>query len=302
MFEPVNGQVIQVGGGVYTVETGEDVIEASLRGRIKQEDRQGDQVVIGDRVELLPGAENAYTIEAVRPRDTWLVRRTLGGRKQKVVAANLDRLIVLASMRDPVVSPAVVDRLLVMGESGGLACVVALTKADLADEDGQEFPFPLEEYERAGYPVHLVSVVTGRGMEEMTSVLCRGSSALVGPSGVGKSSLVNYVEPSASLSTAEVGRRSRAGRHTTVSSRLIRLGCGGRVADTPGFSDVGLGDVDGRRLAACFPEMRPYLSDCRFRDCTHVHEPGCAVLDAVEEGSVSRRRHQSYVEIRDEIG
>jgi len=297
----MKAQVVQTGGGVYTLDTGSGLIEASLRGRIKQDERLGDRVVIGDRVEVQEGRDGAYTIEAVEPRETWLVRRTLGGRRQKVVAANLERLLVVASVRDPVVGPAVIDRLLVMGEAGGLSCVLILTKVDLLEPgSSREWDFAAD-YREAGYPVLFSSVVTGEGMDEVADLLCRGSAALVGPSGVGKSSLVNCVEPAAALATAVVGRRSRAGRHPTVSGRLVRLSCGGRVADTPGFSDVGLGDVDVRGLAACFPELRPHLSDCRFRDCTHVHEPGCAVREAVERERVPRRRYDSYVSILEEI-
>ena len=296
----MEGQVVQVAGGVYTVRADGDVLEASLRGRIKLDDRHGDRVVIGDRVEVQSGEGGANTIEAVLPRTTWLVRRTLGGRRQKIVAANLDRLVVLAAARDPEPSASVIDRMLVMGEAGGMDCVLVVTKLDLVD-DRTHTEELVSEYRGAGYPVHLASVVSGEGMEGVEEMLCHGSSALVGPSGVGKSTLVNSIEPSVSLLTREVGRRSRAGRHTTVSSRLIPLSCGGHVADTPGFSDVGLGDVSGETLPACFPEFRPYLADCHFRDCTHAHEPGCAVVAAVHEGRIPLRRYESYKTILEDI-
>ncbi|MDH3224821.1 MAG: ribosome small subunit-dependent GTPase A, partial [Gemmatimonadota bacterium] len=213
----MTGQVVQVGGGVYLVETEGGTVEASLRGRIKLDDAHGDRVVIGDRVRLKRG-KSAVTIEAVLPRETWLVRRTLGGRRRKIVAANIDRLLVLVAAKDPPPSLLVVDRMLVMGESGGLDCVVVVTKQDLVDRS--EVEELLGDYSTAGYAVFSTSTHPPVGLQQVRDVLCSGSSALVGPSGVGKSSLVNAIEPSVSLLTKDVGRRSRSGRHTTVSARL----------------------------------------------------------------------------------
>ena len=292
------GQVVQVGGGVYVVTTEDGDREASLRGRIKQDDSRGDRVVIGDRVELSV-ADDAVTIESILPRRTWLVRRTLGGRKRKIVAANLDRLVVLVAAKDPPPSLPVVDRMLVMGESGGLECLVVLTKVDLVPPDEAEVL--LADYAAVGYPVLKASAVTGEGLEPVREALSTGSSALVGPSGVGKSSLLNALQPGLQLQTQDVGRRSRSGRHTTVSARLIPLEFGGQVADTPGFSDVGLGDVEPDTLAGCFPEFRPFLGDCRFRDCTHLHEPGCAVVDALENRRIPAARYESYRAIFEEL-
>ena len=292
------GQVVQVGGGVYVVTTEDGDREASLRGRIKQDDSRGDRVVIGDRVELSV-ADDAVTIESILPRRTWLVRRTLGGRKRKIVAANLDRLVVLVAAKDPPPSLPVVDRMLVMGESGGLECLVVLTKVDLVPPDEAEAL--LADYAAVGYPVLKASAVTGEGLEAVREALSTGSSALVGPSGVGKSSLLNALQPGLQLQTQDVGRRSRSGRHTTVSARLIPLEFGGQVADTPGFSDVGLGDVEPDTLGGCFPEFRPFLGDCRFRDCTHLHEPGCAVVDALENRRIPAARYESYRAIFEEL-
>ena len=293
------GQVVETVGGVYRVRTDAGTVAASLRGRIKHVGKR-DRVVIGDHVDIEDAFGEAPVIVAALPRRTRLSRRSSRSRFAKVVAANLDRLLVVASVADPPPSRTVIDRMLVMGEAGGMECWVVLNKVELAgglalaDELGAV-------YRKAGYPVVATSVTTGEGVDAFRALIQSGSSVLAGPSGVGKSSLLNAVEPGLSLRTQAVGRRSRAGRHTTVSSRLIALAGGGRVADTPGFSDAGPGGVAARDLGRCFPDFRPCLDRCRFNDCVHIHEPGCAVLSAVAEGRIDRARHESYRTILAEL-
>ena len=287
------GQVVETIGGVYTVRTAAGTLEASLRGRLKRSGLARDRVVAGDRVEVAKAWGGGYVIESVRPRRTLLARRAAGGRLAKVVAANLDRLVVVAAVADPPPAPGVIDRMLVMGESGGMDVCVVLNKVDLAG--GRAVAAELSRvYRTAGYPATVTSVVTGEGMRDFRAMIRTGSSALAGPSGVGKSSLLNAVEPALELRTRRVGRRSRSGRHATVSSRLIFLEGGGVVADTPGFTDVGLGEAAVARLDRCFADFRPFLGQCQFGDCTHVREPGCAVVAAVVAGRVQKARHDSY--------
>ena len=294
------GQVVETIGGVYTVRTPAGTLEASLRGRLKQSGQVRDRVVIGDRVEVAEAWGGSYVIESARPRRTFLARRAVGGRVAKVVAANLDRLVVVVSVADPRPTPGVIDRMLVMGESGGMDTSVVLNKVDLAQ--GREAGVQLARmYRTAGYPVMATSVVTGEGVDDFGAMIRAGSSALAGPSGVGKSSLLNAVEPALELRTRRVGKRSRSGKHTTVSSRLIFLEGGGAVADTPGFTDVGLGEVAAPELDRCFADFRPFLGRCHFSDCTHVHEPGCAVLAAVDAGQIQKGRHDSYRSILAEL-
>ena len=294
------GQVVEAVGGVYRVRTEAGMVEASLRGRLKRGRRTGDQVVIGDFVQVAAGSGGAHVIEAVRPRRTWLARRPSWSRADRVVAANLDRLLVVVSVGDPPPSRFVIDRMLVMGESGDMDCQVVLNKVDLPG-CGTVVAELMRAYGAAGYPVLPTSAATGVGIEALRAVIEAGSSALAGPSGAGKSSLLNRVQPGLDLRTRPVGRRSRAGRHTTVSSRLIGLSGGGQVADTPGFSDVGVGAVDASALGGCFPEFRPFLGHCHFNDCTHVHEPGCAVVAAVAAGHIEQERHASYQTILAEL-
>lgn len=295
----IRGQIIETAGGVYRIRTDSGTVAASLRGRIKHTGKR-DRVVIGDYVDVADAFGEAPVIVAALPRRTRLSRRSSRSRFAKVVAANLDRLLVVASVADPPPSRTVIDRMLVMGEAGGLECRVVLNKVELAG--GRRLADELGAvYRKAGYPVVATSVATGEGIDAFRALIRSGSSVLAGPSGVGKSSLLNAVEPGLSLRTQAVGKRSRAGRHTTVSSRLITLAGGGRVADTPGFSDAGPGDVAARDLGRCFPDFRPSLDRCRFNDCVHIHEPGCAVLSAVAEGRIARARHESYRTILAEL-
>lgn len=257
-------------------------------------------MVIGDFVTVGLGSGDSPVIEAVGPRRTHLARRPSWSRVARVVAANLDRLMVVVSVADPPASRAAIDRMLVMGESGGMGCRLVLNKVDLPNS-GAVVAEMTKSYHAAGYRVLPTSAVSGAGIDAFRGEIETGSSALAGPSGAGKSSLLNRIEPDLNLRTRPVGRRSRAGRHTTVSSRLIALSAGGQVADTPGFSDVGFGDVDALALARCFPEMRPFLGQCRFKDCIHVHEPGCAVVAAVSAGQVQEDRYRSYQAILEEL-
>ena len=307
----LTGTVHQSGGGVYRVllDSG-DTLDASLRGRLKQEARTRDRVVIGDRVEVLVEAEEvgeAGTIERVHPRRSEVVRRGQGGRWAKVLAANVDRLMAAVAVARPELRQPLLDRLLVVGEANHLESVLVLNKVDLLGEDEKgasslsrrEFA---ELYRRIGYTVLETSAESGEGLDELVEVLRLGTSALVGPSGVGKSSLLNALEPGLSLLTGELSERKGRGRHTTVSARLIPLLCGGLVADTPGFSDVGVWGIEARELEGCFPEFAPYRLECRFRGCTHLHEPGCGVKGALEGGEVDSGRFESYRVLVEEAG
>ena len=294
------GQVIEAVGGLYRVRTASGTVEASLRGRLKRGGRTGGRVVIGDFVTVVQGSGGSLVIEGVEPRRTRLARQPSWSRVARVVAANLDRLLAVVSVADPPPSRGTIDRLLVMGESGGMGCRLVLNKVDLPGS-GAVVAELTRAYHAAGYRVLPTSAATGAGMEAFRAEIEAGSSALAGPSGAGKSSLLNRIAPGLDLRTRPVGKRSRAGRHTTVSSRLVAIAGGGRVADTPGFSDVGLGDVEPRALARCFPEFRPFLGECHFNDCSHVHEPGCAVVAAAASGAVQEERYRSYRTILEDL-
>lgn len=296
---PATGTVYETGGGVYVValDSG-DLVEASLRGRLKREARTGGRVVIGDRVDLSRSGE-AWTIEEVEPRRSELVRRGRGARVAKILAANLDRVFVVVALREPRASSQLIDRLLVLVESSGMHPLLVLNKVDLdgARDAAEKL---VAKYEAIGYDVVVASAVTGEGIEAVGELLCAGTSALIGPSGAGKSSLLNAIEPDLELRTGGLSKKTGTGRHTTVGSRLIPLACGGRVADTPGFGDVALWSMPPDEISSCFPELIPLSAQCRFRGCTHLHEPECAVRQALEEGRIERSRYDSYVVLREE--
>lgn len=274
-------------------------VDASLRGRLKREERTGDRIVVGDRVRVAEQEDGSSTVEEVLPRRREIVRRAPGSRGAKVVAANVDRLLAVVAAADPDPRRELVDRLLVVAEANGLDGVLVINKLDLPGSE--ESARPLEKvYGEIGYPVVLTSARSGRGLDALREHLCQGTSVLVGPSGAGKSSLLNAVQPDLKLRTGELSRKLRRGRHTTVTARLIELECGGMVADTPGFSDMGLWGIDPDELDVCFPDFLPFLGACRFRGCTHLHEPDCSVREAVEEGRVDAERFSSYRRLRDE--
>lgn len=293
----MRGQVRTTGGGLYQLhlQDGREV-EASLRGRLKLQARSGDQVVIGDEVDAVL-VDDHWVIEEVFPRRTEIVRSRFGGRTVKALVANVDRLIVVVAAIKPKPNREIIDRLLVVAENAGVEAILAVNKIDLPK--GLQTAHDLDEaYSAIGYPVLLVSAVDGTGTEAFRDVVSSGISALAGPSGVGKSHLVNAIEPELALRTGELSRKTARGRHTTVSSRLIPLSSGGLLADTPGFSDVGVWGVVPDDLADYFPEFRPFLGKCQFRLCSHLHEPNCAVQEALKSGAISAERFTNYEKLR----
>lgn len=292
------GMVLQALGGVYQVETADGVCEAVLRGRLKREVRSGERVVAGDVVNLAPPEREGdrWTIEEVEPRRTVLERRAPGkARRGKAIAANIDQVLVVFAAAHPAPHLRMLDRFLVLCESTGLDAVVVANKVELVGgvEGGREI---FGVYETVGYPVLYTSVKADIGIGALRERLQGRVSALTGPSGVGKSSLLNAVQPGLTLRVGSVSEAVQKGRHTTVTAELIPLIGGGYVADTPGLRELGLWEVEQEELDHCFPEFRPWLGRCRYgNSCSHSHEPACAVRGAVEAEEVPRERYESYL-------
>lgn len=291
------GLILRAQGGSYDVETSDGVLAASLRGRLKREERLGDRVVVGDRVEVAPseaGESQVWTIERVHERRSALARKAPGkAPRAKVIVANVDQVLVVFACARPAPHLRMLDRFLVLCESNDLEPVIVANKVDLVGMEAARGTFGI--YERIGYPVLYTSPKEGRGIDALRERIAGRISALTGPSGVGKSSLLNVVQPGLALRVASVSDAVQKGRHTTVTAQLIPLEGGGHVADTPGLRELGLWGIDPEELELLFPEFEPYRGTCRFGNtCTHTHEPGCAVQDAVAEGAIAASRYDSY--------
>lgn len=299
----VEGVVVQGTGGVWDVRLASgSVASASLRGRLKHEARGALKLAVGDKVTLTweNGEPGAWFITDIHERFSKLARRAPGGaRGERIVVANLDQVLVVFAAARPEPHPRMLDRFLVIAEANGLHARIVVNKCDLVSREQAHALFA--EHAAAGYPVHYTSIQTGEGLAELHDALAGRSSALSGPSGVGKSSLMNRLFPGLDLRTAAVSDSVNKGRHTTVGAVLHPLPGGGFLADTPGLREVGLWGIDAADVAHCFPEFAPFLGHCRFADCIHTVEPGCAIRDAVDRGDVSRGRFESYVKLREEL-
>ncbi len=291
----MTGTVLRTRGGVYQVETAAGTVDASLRGRFKRDERTGERIVVGDRVEVEPsGPAGEWTVEEVHPRRSALVRRAPGkAPRAKTIVANVDQVVIVFALARPTPHLRMLDRFLVLAESSGLDALIVANKADLVSRtEAAELFAP---YTAAGYPVLFTAAARGEGVDGLREAICERISALTGPSGVGKSSLLNAVQPGLALRVASVSDAVNKGRHTTVNAQLIPLECGGYVADTPGLREIGLWGVDLEELDALFPEFRPFLGSCRFgTGCSHTHEPACAIREAVEAGAIHAARFDSY--------
>ena len=247
----------------------------------------------GDDV-LIESAEDEMVVTGVRHRRTKLSRPAISGKREQVIAANIDLLVVVASAAKPSFRPGLVDRYLIAAEVGGVTPVLCINNIDLVDG----IPAEAAEYKDLDVAVLATSCMTGEGIETLRGHLSGKVGVLAGQSGVGKSSLLNAMAPDLDIATQEVSASTDKGQHTTTSSRLYRLDDDIRLVDTPGMKQLGLWDVTQETLDAYFPEIGEIAAACRFRDCTHMHEPGCAVLAALDGGDVSKLRYHSYLRIR----
>ena len=293
------GIVMVGGGGVWKVRTaGGEIRDASMRGRLKQ--GQSLKLAVGDEVTIDSDSGGAWTISAIGARRASLARRAPGGgRGERTLVANVDQVVVVFAAAKPEPHPRMLDRFLVIAEGNDLGARVVVNKVDLVGEPAARARFGI--YERIGYPVHYTSTRTGAGLPELHDALAGRVSVLTGPSGVGKSSLLNTMFPGLNLRVGAISESVNKGRHTTVGASLHPLPGGGFVADTPGLREVGLWELAPARLADCFPEMRDLAADCRFADCSHLIEPGCAIRGALERGDIAAERYESYGKLLEEL-
>jgi len=281
------GRIQKALSGFYYVETEEGVLTCRARGRFRKD---GVTPLVGDRAEVRELGNGEGFVEAILPRRNAFDRPAV---------ANIDQLVVVASGAIPRTEPYLIDRVASIAALKGCGVAVVLNKCDLDRADGL-----YETYSAAGFPTLRVSAVTGEGLEALRALLVGKLSAFTGNSGVGKSSILNALDPAFRLKVGEVSQALGRGRHTTRHVELYRLEGGGEVVDTPGFSSFDTEELNlelKERLPEAFVEFRPFLDGCRFVGCSHTKEEGCAVLEAVRSGRIPRSRHDSYLRLYEEL-
>lgn len=294
------GVVLTRTGATYRVHTPDGEVTAVLRGRLKQAD--DNRLVAGDVVDLAVHREGPATVERVHTRRSVLARRRASGgrnvRRAQPIAANVDQVVVVTSTRDPEPNPRMLDRFLVIAEANGLPAAIVVNKVEL-DRDAVDVLS--RRFRAAGYQVLSTSGKVLEGLPALRDLLRGRETVFTGASGVGKSSLLNALEPGLKLRVGAISEKWRTGKHTTRAAELVPLAVGGYVVDTPGMREVGAWGIAPDELGACFPEFRPLLDQCRFDDCRHRAEPGCAVRAAAAAGRVDADRLLSYERILEEI-
>lgn len=278
------------------METGLGLVVCQLRGRLKQGRALGDIAAVGDRVQITIQADGSGAIEKVEDRVRALVRLDPRpqGQYQQVLLANPDQAVFVFACAHPNPKLRMLDRFLVVAEKQKIPSIIVANKTDLVDDPEKIFGL----YTQIGYRVIYTSASDGRGLEELRLALAGKISALAGPSGVGKSTLLNALQPGLGLVVNEISAAVNKGKHTTVWRQLIPLEGGGYVADTPGWKSLALWDTEPEEIDAYFPELAPLVSKCQFSDCTHTHEPGCAVRAALDLGKIHPERYVSYIRLR----
>ena len=295
MRENIQGLIIKAQSGFFWVETGEGVIICQLRGKLKQGRAKGDIAALGDKVDITILDDGSGVVESVHERKQLIARLDPrpGGVYQQVLLANPDQAVFVFACANPSPRLKMLDRFLIIAEKQKLPPVIVANKTDLVDDPRTLFGV----YESIGYHVIYTSTKNETGLEELRTQLSGKISAFAGPSGVGKSSLLNTLQPGLGLAVNEISSAMNKGRHTTVVRQMFAFE-GGYVADTPGWKSLGLWDTEPEEIDAYFPELRGLVEKCQFSDCTHQHEPGCAVLAALKDGKINPDRYESFVRLR----
>jgi len=294
----IPGLIIRSQSGFFFVQTDGGILTCHLRGRLKQGKHVGDLAAVGDRVQVTAQPDGTGSIESVEPRGSSLVRLDPRpqGVYQQVLLANPDQVVFVFACSRPTPHLRMLDRFLVISEKQRLPAIIVANKIDLVGRQKAEEIFGF--YPDIGYPVLYACARTGEGVDELRKYLTGKVSALAGPSGVGKSSLLNVIQPGLGLAVREISEAFQKGRHTTTVRQLFPLEGGGYVADMPGMRSLALWDTDPEELDGYFPELTQLVQHCQFNDCTHKTEPGCAVRAAMEAGTVHSERYESYLKLR----
>lgn len=300
----MKGLVVKNTGSWYTVLTDDgQLIESKVKGNFRLKGiRSTNPVAVGDRVELVANAEGTAFITAIEDRSNYIIRRSQNLSKQShIIAANVDQAFLVVTVDFPQTSTTFIDRFLASAEAYRVPVVLVFNKTDLLDADLLRYQqMMMALYENIGYHCVAISAETGEGIEALRPLLQQKITLLSGNSGVGKSTLINRLVPDANLRTAEISDAHNTGQHTTTFSEMISLPDGGWLIDTPGIKGFGTFDMEPEELTSYFPEIFRFSKDCRFSNCTHTHEPGCAVLQALEDHFIAQSRYQSYLSMMED--
>jgi ribosome biogenesis GTPase len=297
--ETIPGRVIRLQSGFYTVATGQGVVVCHLRGRLKKRTIQEEIVAVGDAVRVMILPEGSGMIEEVEPRCSAFSRLDPQpkGFYRQILLSNPDQLVLVFACAQPTPHLRMLDRFLVVAEKNNIPAMIVINKVDLIGLEKAMEIFSI--YPKLGYPLLLTSTRSGEGVEALRQKLLGRISAFAGPSGVGKTSLLNHIQPELGLKVREVyDHLDQKGRHTTNVREMFPLDGGGYVADLPGLRSLALWDTQPEELDGYFPELRGLVADCQFNDCTHRDEPGCAVIQALSAGRIDPERYESYLKLR----
>lgn len=293
------GLVVKNTGSWYTVKTDDGrLVNSKIKGHFRLKGiRSTNPVAVGDRVEIAVNAEGTAFITEIADRRNYIIRKSPNLSKQShIIAANVDMALLVVTVNHPQTSTTFIDRFLASAEAYRVPVVLVFNKTDLLTPDERHYQdMMISLYETIGYECRAISAETGQGVAELEAMLAGRISVLSGNSGVGKSTLINRILPGANLRTAEISDAHNQGMHTTTFSEMLELPGGGYLIDTPGIKGFGTFDIEPAELTGYFKDIFKFAKDCRFSNCTHTHEPGCAVLRAVEEHYIAQSRYQSYL-------
>lgn len=295
----MHGLIIKNTGSWYTVKTDDGrIVECKVKGNFRLKGiRSTTPVAVGDYVDIIMNPEGTALISAIDDRKNYIIRKASNLSKQsQIIAANLDQALLIITIKQPETSTTFIDRFLAGAEAYRVPVVLVFNKTDLLNDDERRYQQQMVElYETIGYPCIEISAETGMGIDQLQTLLKQKVTLVSGNSGVGKSTLINAIIPHAEQRTAEISNAHGTGMHTTTFSEMIELAEGGYLIDTPGIKGFGTFDIEREELTSYFKEIFEFSKDCKFNNCTHTHEPGCAVIQAVENHYISVSRYQSYL-------